>query len=307
MTEILDPQSNIEFLIHSLHDFHGDNNEREAIVSAIEALNNACQFVVGQLPANYTFPQKKYQLIEQSNNTEMRLLEIIAHINNICFNLSNMWAKRMIIAILERRTTMARFESVVLMDTPYRFHKLMRHSLKARQITLIVTEKIKTELTYWYRKFSEVEHFILILGSVASERVALDLPRTVHTFEVYPAGDIDTLPLNGVLQQAKYDQIAAIGLNGSMLSNFDDMVDNFAILQEVILREPYHHEYGTPLIRKILYEWKLRAAIIIVNEPADGEACDARNKINAVIDENLRVEEKTTEIGKITFIVTKVN
>lgn len=252
------------------------------------------------MPVDYAFPHKKYQLIRQANVAESVLEDIAAYLSNICFNLSTEWARKVILVILAKRAVMPRFDSVALM-APYRFHNKMQHGLKARQITLIVMEKMRTELIQWYKKFSEVEHFVLILGAVASGKVVLQIPRTIHTFEVYPAGNLDTVVLKSVLPQIQFSQIKFIGLHANALSNFGEMFDNFGSLEGIVLRQPYHHEYGIPLIDQIVTIWRIKAIFIVDGDVAN----EVRNKIIAAIDESFNVEENVTEIGKITFMVTK--
>lgn len=288
-------------LIQSVYDFHLDGHQA-LLINTIKELNKRYAFAIGQLPDDYKFTHNNYRLVAESPFAATFLLEKIEYLNNLCFNLSNEWAQEML-PLLSTSRTQTRFDSVTIMSTPQNFYGKLRDKLKARQVTLVILEHILSELEHWASKLSDVEHLILILGADASRRrFPYELPHSIHTFEVYPTGNIETIKSLVVLPMNYRAQITHIGLDAEMLGQFSQSRGHFGNLKGIILRQPYHpDEYGLTFLHRIVVDWKLNAVIIV--DEADAEAVKkVRDKIIANQDVKLLGEAKT-EIGKITFVV----
>lgn len=287
-------------LMQSAHDFHLDDHH-ELLFNTIKALNKQNAFAIGQLPDDYTFTHNKYRLIAESEFAESFLLEKIEYFSNPSFNLSNEWAREML-PLFAKKRVQTRFDSVAIMATPEKFHGKLRHKLRVRRITLVILEQVLSELGSWSRKLLDVEHFILFLGAEASRRrYDYELPRSLHTFEVYPIGNIETIRTLVALPPSYRHQITHIGLDATLLAQFNTVRGYFINLKGIILRQPYHpHEYGLSLLQQILFVWKVRAFIIIDEDDAQAIE-EVRNKI--IANRDVKFVERRTEIGKITFVV----
>lgn len=289
-------------LIESVYDFHLDDHQ-ELLFNAIKALNKKNAFAIGQLPDDYKFTHNNHKLVSESELAESFLLQNIQYISNPSFNLSNEWARKMLPLL---SITSQRFDSVTIMAIPEKFHGKIRNKLNARQITLVILKMILSEIDHWCKKLQGVEHLILILGANASKtRFDYEFLPSIHTFEVYPTGDIETIKTLVVLPINYRAQISHIGVDATMLTQFNRVKGSFENLKGIILRQPYHPDgYGLHFLNQIVVVWKLKAVIII--DEADTDAIEeVRNKILANIDVKL-VRVKKTEIGKMTFVVEAV-